>query len=82
MEQMNKHNIYDLRYTKNIGYFALTGQQKGSQAQSTCNTTLSLRSMIDHLLASVLHSANDTLYRFQINNLFHTKFFVEVDAIL
>ena len=36
----------------------------------------------DRPLASVLHSANNTLYRFQINNLFRTKFFVGVDAIL
>ena len=35
----------------------------------------------DKPLASVLHSANDTLHRFQINNLVRSEFFVEVDAI-
>jgi len=35
----------------------------------------------DRPLAPVLHSSDDTLYCFQINNLVRTKFFVGVDAI-
>ncbi len=35
----------------------------------------------DSPFPSVLHSANDTLYHFQIDHFFCTKVFVEVDAI-
>ena len=78
MEQT--HNIYDLGYEKHSLFFFDRTTKKAHYVSVNLRYHI-ITPINDRPLASVLHSADDTLYCFQINNLIRAKFFVGVEAI-